>query len=62
MRCNDEASADVRNDPEFRRLVDGMIASLAQVAEAVAERDGSRLHRLLIEQRALERLLAFRYG
>jgi hypothetical protein len=61
-RCNEEASAEVRNNPEFRRLLDGMIASLGQVSDAIAGRDGARLHRLLIEQRALERLLAFRYG
>jgi hypothetical protein len=61
-RCDREAPLDVRREPEFRRLVDGMLESLRQVREAVAARDGAHLHRLLIEQRAFERLLSFRFG
>ncbi|WP_050983351.1 hypothetical protein [Methylorubrum extorquens] len=61
-RCNAEAGQAVRSDPEFRRLADGMSASLAKVPSAVAARDAALLHRLLIELRAFERLLAFRYG
>ncbi|MEH3116279.1 MAG: hypothetical protein PGN25_01270 [Methylorubrum populi] len=61
-RCDAEAGEAVRSDPEFRRLADGMAASLAKVASAVAARDPALLHRLLIELRAFERLLAFRYG
>jgi hypothetical protein len=61
-RCDREATHDLRNEPEFRRLIDGMRESLRQVPAAVGARDGARLHRLLIEQRSFERLLAFRYG
>jgi hypothetical protein len=61
-RCDQEASIAIRNEPEFRRLVDGMIGSLRQVPEAVRRSDGAYLHRLLIEQRSFERLLAFRFG
>ena len=61
-RCDGMASADVRNQPEFRRLIDGAIASLALVPKAVRERDGDLLHRLLIELRSFDNLLAFRYG
>ncbi len=62
LRCDGEAPDDIRAEPEFRRLVDGMSASLRQVSEAVQRRDGAYLHRLLIEQRSFERLLSFRYG
>lgn len=61
-KCDAEASAGIRNLPEFRRLVDGMIGSLRQVPDAVSRRDPAYLHRLLIEQRSFERLLAFRFG
>lgn len=61
-RCDAEASEAVRSDPEFRRLADGMSASLAKVPAALDARDPALLHRLLIELRAFERLLAFRYG
>jgi hypothetical protein len=60
--CDREAPASVKSDAEFRRLIDGMAASLRQVPQALATRDGDYLHRLLIEQRSYERLLAFRYG
>lgn len=61
-RCDREAEEAVRREPEFRRLIDGMLASLRQTPDAVAARDNALLHRLLIEQRSFERLLAFRYG
>jgi hypothetical protein len=61
-QCDREAPADVAASPEFRRLVDGMTASLRQMPQALASRDGAYLHRLLIEQRSFERLLVFRYG
>jgi len=61
-RCDAEAPMPLRKDPEFRRLADGMAASLRQVPEAVRARDGALLYRLLIEQLSFERLLTFRYG
>jgi hypothetical protein len=61
-RCDAEAPAPLRNEGEFRRLVDGFEASLDLMEEALARQDPDYLHRLLIEQRSLERLLAFRYG
>lgn len=61
-RCDGMAAADIRTRPEFRRLIDGIAASLAQMPKAVAERDGDLLHRLLIELRSFDNLLAFRYG
>lgn len=61
-RCDGMASADIRTRPEFRRLVDGIAASLALMPKAIADRDGDLLHRLLIELRSFDNLLAFRYG
>ena len=62
VRCNGEAPAGIRGEPEFRRLIDGMTASLRQVPDVVNQRDGAYLYRLLIEQRSFTRLLLFRYG
>jgi hypothetical protein len=61
-RCDGMAGADIRSAPEFRRLIDGARNSLAQIPNAIAERDGNLLHRLLIELRSFDNLLAFRYG
>lgn len=61
-RCDRDASESLRREPEFRRLFDGMRASLRQMPDAVGTRDGAMLHRLLIEQRSFERLLSFRFG
>lgn len=61
-RCNDLADDKVRAQPEFRRLIDGTLASLAFVPKVIAERDNDLLHRLIGELRAFDNLLAFRYG
>jgi hypothetical protein len=61
-KCDAEAPPDVRTEPEFRRLMDGFTASLKLLGEAADSRDGDYLHRLLIEQRAFDRLLTFRFG
>ena len=61
-RCEPDATETMRKEPEFRRLFDGMRASLRQVREAVGARDADLLYRLLIEQRSFEELLSFRFG
>ena len=61
-RCEREAAEDMRRQPEFTRLFDGMRHSLRQMPAAVAARDGALLYRLIGEQRSLEQLLAFRFG
>jgi hypothetical protein len=61
-RCNGMASAPVRQSPKFRRLVDGAKAGLALIPKAIATRDGDLLHRILIELRSFDNLLAFRFG
>ncbi|MDC7789949.1 hypothetical protein PQJ75_23825 [Rhodoplanes sp. TEM] len=61
-RCDGEAPAAVKADAGFRRLVDGSRGSLGRIPEAVAAGDAELLHRFLIELRAYEQLLRFRYG
>jgi len=62
QRCDGMAPVTIRGHPEFRRLIDGALASLAQVPQAAEARDRDLLHRLLIELRSFDHLLAFRYG
>ncbi|MGE0565211.1 MAG: hypothetical protein AB7O50_11920 [Pseudolabrys sp.] len=61
-RCDGLADSATRANPEFRRLIDGAAASLAQMPKATETRDAGLLHRLLIELRAFDHLLAFRHG
>lgn len=61
-RCDGLAPAAISVDPEFRRLIDGASASLALVPKAVETRDGNLLHRIIIELRSFDNLLAFRFG
>jgi hypothetical protein len=61
-RCDGMASPGIRAHAEFRRLIDGAFASLAQFPRAIETRDRDLLHRLLGELRSFDNLLAFRYG
>src|SRR5262249_14032350 len=61
-RCDGLAPEPVRANPEFRRLVDGIAASLAYVPKAIAGHDRDLLYRVIIELRSFDNLLAFRYG
>ncbi len=61
-RCDSMAGDALRKNPEFRRLVDGAKAGLALIPKAIATRDGDLLHRVLIELRSFDNLLAFRFG
>jgi hypothetical protein len=61
-QCDALASDTVRAHPEFRRLIDGTLASLAYVPKVVENRDNDLLHRLIGELRAFDNLLVFRYG
>ena len=61
-RCDAIATEPVRTAPEFRRLIDGAKAGLALIPKAIATRDGDLLHRVLIELRSFDNLLAFRFG
>lgn len=61
-RCDGVASEPVQKSPEFRRLVDGAKASLLLIPKAIATQDTDLLHRVLIELRSFDNLLAFRFG
>ena len=61
-RCDAMARDDIRKDPDFRRLMDGAKSGLDLIRETIAARDAGRLHRILIELRSFDNLLAFRYG
>ncbi len=61
-RCDGIAGEAVRKEPEFRRLVDGAQASLTLIPKAIETRDPDLLHRVLIELRSFDNLLAFRFG
>lgn len=62
QRCDGMAPPGIRSHADFRRLIDGALASLAQIPKAIETRDTDLLHRLLIELRSFDNLLAFRYG
>ena len=61
-RCDGLAGERIRAEPEFRRLVDGAKASLTLIPKAIEARDADLLHRVLIELRSFDNLLAFRFG
>lgn len=61
-RCDGIADSKLRQEGEFRRLIDGARASLALVPKAIETRDAGLLHRVLIELRSFDNLLAFRFG
>jgi hypothetical protein len=61
-RCDGTASETIRMAPKFRRLVDGARASLSLIPKAIATQDTDLLHRVLIELRSFDNLLAFRFG
>lgn len=61
-RCDGIAASGVRNSPEFRRLVDGARAGLALIPKAIEAKDTNLVHRVLIELRSFDNLLAFRFG
>jgi hypothetical protein len=61
-RCNATASDAVRKEPDFRRLIDGAKEGLALIPQAVKEHDTALLHRVLIQLRSFDNLLAFRFG
>ncbi len=61
-RCDGMAVPAIKQSPEFRRLVDGVKASLALIPKSIETRDADMLHRILIELRSFDNLLAFRFG
>ncbi|MCG2643034.1 MULTISPECIES: hypothetical protein [Bradyrhizobium] len=62
QRCNEWASAEIAKTSEFRRLIDGAIASSGAIAHAAMAGDGPLVHRYLIELQSYAQLLDFRFG
>ncbi len=61
-RCDKIASDAIRKQPEFRRLIDEAQNELAKVPRAVTGSDTAMLHRIYGTLRAIDNLLAFRFG
>jgi hypothetical protein len=61
-RCNDWAPPEIAAQAEFRRLIDGAIASSGEIAHAAMAGDGPLVHRYLIELQSYAQLLDFRFG
>ncbi len=61
-RCDDWASAEISKQPEFRRLIDGAVASARDIGHAAMAGDGPPVHRYLIELQSYAQLLDFRFG
>jgi hypothetical protein len=61
-RCDAVASETVRKEPEFRRLIDDAKSELAKVAQAIEHRDTGQFARIVSSLRAIDNLLAFRFG
>lgn len=61
-QCDNMAGEAVRKDGEFRRLIDEARSELAKVPQAVKNRDTNQLHRIAGSLRAIDNLLAFRFG
>ena len=62
LRCDTWASADISKEPEFRRLIDGAVASSREIGHAATAGDGPLVHRYLIELQSYAQLLDFRFG
>ncbi|MHC4054860.1 hypothetical protein [Bradyrhizobium sp. 25ACV] len=62
QRCNEWANSEIAAQGEFRRLIDGAIASSHEIAHAAMAGDGPLVHRYLIELQSFAQLLDFRYG
>ncbi|TQF42455.1 hypothetical protein UNPF46_05495 [Bradyrhizobium sp. UNPF46] len=62
QRCSEWANGEIAAQGEFRRLIDGAIASSGEIAHAAMAGDGPLVHRYLIELQSFAQLLDFRYG
>jgi hypothetical protein len=62
QRCDAAARPEVRGDGEFRRLIDGMLASSADVPSSLDEKNETAVVNLLRELRSFERILYLRFG
>ncbi|MGH9485935.1 MAG: hypothetical protein ACRD1F_12850 [Terriglobales bacterium] len=60
--CDALASPALRQEGEFRRLIDGAKEGLALIPKAITTSDTKLLHRVLIQLRSFDNLLEFRFG
>jgi hypothetical protein len=61
-RCDAAAAPAVREDEEFRRLMDGMRASSRQIPTALDRKDATAVINLLRELHSFDRILYLRFG
>jgi hypothetical protein len=61
-RCDGAATEMVRKEPEFRRLIDEAKSELAKVSQAIEHHDTGQFRRIVSSLRAIDNLLAFRFG
>lgn len=62
QRCNVLAPSEVAGEAEFRRLLDGAIASAGEIGSAALKGDADLVHRYQIELQSFISLLDFRFG
>ena len=62
QRCNNVASPDIASEAEFRRLIDGAMASAGEIGGAAMAKDAGLVHRYRIELQSFVNLLDFRFG
>ena len=62
QRCDRWADRDVAKQAEFRRLIDGAIASAGEISRVALAGDGGLVHRYVIELQSYAHLLDFRFG
>jgi uncharacterized protein YukE len=61
-RCDGAADRAVREDDEFRRLIDGMLVASDAMFEAVDRKDTTAVVNLIRELRSFDRILFLRFG
>ncbi len=61
-KVRDEAPPAVRDDPEFKRLMDTSLYSLGRIWVAISEKNERNLINILRELRSSDRILLFRFG
>ena len=61
-RCDGWADPNAAKQAEFRRLIDGAVASAGEISKAALAGDGALVHRYLIELQSYAQLLDFRFG
>jgi len=61
-RCRDTATPQVKNDPQFRRLVDKTLYSLGRMWVAIGDKNQLSVINILREMRSSDRLLYLHFG